>query len=122
MAAKQAFPEAKSDNVFGQARKPLKMFRADSAGSYQACLAHARQNGKRLGRPLTAALEATEIRPLPRTGISKSEIARRLQIGHTSVRRPSLFRGRLCGVLIGAGGEAPHVIRGQAVRVPSGET
>src|ERR1700733_1933422 len=28
MAAKRASPKAKSDNVFGQARKPLKMFRA----------------------------------------------------------------------------------------------
>src|SRR6267378_3112246 len=28
MAAKRAFPKAKSDNVFGQARKPGKMFRA----------------------------------------------------------------------------------------------
>ena len=27
MAAKRAFPKAKSDNVFGQARKPAKMFR-----------------------------------------------------------------------------------------------
>src|SRR3979490_880211 len=28
MAAKRAFPKAKSDNVFGQSRKPSKMFRA----------------------------------------------------------------------------------------------
>ena len=28
MAAKRASPKAKSDNVFGQARKPTKMFRA----------------------------------------------------------------------------------------------
>jgi putative DNA-invertase from lambdoid prophage Rac len=28
MAAKRAFPKAKSDNVFGQRRKPAKMFRA----------------------------------------------------------------------------------------------
>ena len=28
MAAKRAFPKAKSGNVFGQARKPAKMFRA----------------------------------------------------------------------------------------------
>lgn len=28
MAAKRAFPKAKSSNVFGQARKPSKMFRA----------------------------------------------------------------------------------------------
>ena len=28
MPAKRAFPKAKSDNAFGQARKPAKMFRA----------------------------------------------------------------------------------------------
>jgi putative DNA-invertase from lambdoid prophage Rac len=53
----------------------------------RAGLAHARLNGKRLGRPMTAGLQAAEIRKLNRTGISKSEIARRLQIGRTSVRR-----------------------------------
>ncbi len=50
-------------------------------------LAQARRNGKRLGRPLTAGLQATEIRKLHRAGISKSEIARRLLLGRTSVRR-----------------------------------
>jgi len=50
-------------------------------------LAHARQNGKRLGRPVTAGLHATEVRKLHRDGVSKSEIARRFQIGRTSVRR-----------------------------------
>jgi len=53
----------------------------------RAGLAHARQNGKQLGRPLTAGLHASQIRKLHRSGISKSEIARRLQIGRTSVRR-----------------------------------
>ena len=53
----------------------------------RAGLAHARQNGKRLGRPATAAAHAAEIRKLQRAGISKSEIARRLNIGRTSVRR-----------------------------------
>jgi putative DNA-invertase from lambdoid prophage Rac len=53
----------------------------------RAGLAHARLNGKRLGRPVTAGLQAPEIRELHRAGISKSEIARRLQIGRTSVRR-----------------------------------
>jgi DNA invertase Pin-like site-specific DNA recombinase len=53
----------------------------------KAGMAHARQNGKRLGRPATAAAQAAEIRKLDRAGISKSEIARRLQIGRTSVRR-----------------------------------
>jgi putative DNA-invertase from lambdoid prophage Rac len=53
----------------------------------RAGLAHARQNGKRLGRPATAAMHADKVRKLSRTGISKSEIARRLNIGRTSVRR-----------------------------------
>jgi putative DNA-invertase from lambdoid prophage Rac len=53
----------------------------------RAGLAHARQNGQRLGRPLTAAVHADQVRKLYRAGTSKSEIARRLQIGRTSVRR-----------------------------------
>jgi putative DNA-invertase from lambdoid prophage Rac len=53
----------------------------------RAGLAQARQNGKRLGRPETAARHAAEIRKLHRAGVSKSEIARRLRIGRTSVRR-----------------------------------
>ena len=53
----------------------------------RAGLAHARQSGKRLGRPLTAALHADQVRKLRRSGLSKSEIARQLNIGRTSVRR-----------------------------------
>jgi putative DNA-invertase from lambdoid prophage Rac len=53
----------------------------------RAGLAHARQNGKRLGRPPTAALPTRQVRKLHRAGVSKAEIARRLQIGRTSVRR-----------------------------------
>jgi putative DNA-invertase from lambdoid prophage Rac len=53
----------------------------------RAGLAHARQNGKKLGRPLTAGLHADQVRKLYRAGISKTEIARRLNIGRTSVRR-----------------------------------
>ena len=53
----------------------------------RAGLVHARLNGQRLGRPATAALHTAEIRKLHRAGVSKSEIARRLQIGGTSVRR-----------------------------------
>jgi len=52
------------------------------AGLVQACL-----NGKQLGRPITAGRHATEIRRLHRAGIAKAEIARRLEIGRTSVRR-----------------------------------
>jgi putative DNA-invertase from lambdoid prophage Rac len=53
----------------------------------RAGLAYARQNGKQLGRPMTAGLQAAEIRRLSRAGFAKAEIARRLQIGRTSVRR-----------------------------------
>ena len=53
----------------------------------RAGLAQARQNGKRLGRPITAGRHASEIRKLHRAGITKAEIARRLKIGRTSVRR-----------------------------------
>jgi len=53
----------------------------------RAGLDHARQNGKRLGRPATATVHADEVRKLRRSGLSKSAISRRLQIGRTSVRR-----------------------------------
>ena len=36
---------------------------------------------------MTAGLQAAEIRKLHRAGVGKAEIARRLQIGRTSVRR-----------------------------------
>jgi putative DNA-invertase from lambdoid prophage Rac len=52
------------------------------AGLAQAC-----QNGQRLGRPVTAALHADQVQKLYRAGLSKAEIARRLTIGRTSVRR-----------------------------------
>ena len=53
----------------------------------KAGLAQAQANGKKLGRPAPAAIHAAEIRKLHRAGINKSEIARRLNIGRTSVRR-----------------------------------
>jgi hypothetical protein len=40
-----------------------------------------------LGRPVTAGLYAAEIRKLHRAGVAKAEIARRLNLGRTSVRR-----------------------------------
>ena len=53
----------------------------------RAGFAHARQNGQRLGRPLTAALHTDQVRKFYRAGISRAEIARRLAISWTSVRR-----------------------------------
>jgi DNA invertase Pin-like site-specific DNA recombinase len=53
----------------------------------RAGLAYARRNGKRLGRPATAAVHTDKIHKLSLSGLSKSEIARRLNIGRTSVRR-----------------------------------
>jgi DNA invertase Pin-like site-specific DNA recombinase len=53
----------------------------------RAGLAHARENGKKLGRPTTVRHHAAKVRNLHRAGVTKSEIARRLQIGRTSVRR-----------------------------------
>ncbi|HZP01999.1 MAG TPA: recombinase family protein [Terriglobia bacterium] len=53
----------------------------------RAGLAHARQNGQRLGRPVTAALHADQVLKLYRAGITQAEIARRLQIERASVRR-----------------------------------
>ena len=50
-------------------------------------LAHARLQGKRLGQPPTAAGKAGSVRDLFLSGISKSEIERRLGIGQTSIRR-----------------------------------
>jgi hypothetical protein len=41
----------------------------------------------RLPRPTTAAKKSGQIRKLHRAGVSKAEIARRLEIGRTSVRR-----------------------------------
>jgi putative DNA-invertase from lambdoid prophage Rac len=53
----------------------------------RAGIAEARLKGKRFGRPLTAAKKAGQIWKLYRAGVSKAEIARRLTIGRTSVRR-----------------------------------
>jgi DNA invertase Pin-like site-specific DNA recombinase len=53
----------------------------------RAGLAQALLNGRRLGRPATAAAHTAEIGKLYRTGIAKAEIARALNIGRTFVRR-----------------------------------
>ena len=53
----------------------------------RAGLAHAREQGKHLGRPQTAALHASQVWKLYRDDVSKAEIARRLKIGRASVCR-----------------------------------
>ena len=53
----------------------------------RAGIEQARREGRHLGRPPTAALRADEVRELAADGLSKSEIARRVGIGRTSVRR-----------------------------------
>src|SRR5271155_1215503 len=53
----------------------------------RAGIAEARLKGKHLGRPVTVGKKAAQIRKLHRTGVSKAEIARRLEIARTSVRR-----------------------------------
>lgn len=53
----------------------------------RAGLAEARLNGKRLGRPRTIDAHMGRVRALHRRGISKAEIARRLKLPRTSVRR-----------------------------------
>ena len=53
----------------------------------KAGIAHARANGKPHGRPKSAALKAEQVKALKREGLSKSEIARKIGISRTSVRR-----------------------------------
>jgi putative DNA-invertase from lambdoid prophage Rac len=53
----------------------------------RAGIAEARSQGKHLGRPVTVGKQAGQIRKLHRSGVSKAEIARRLEISRTSVRR-----------------------------------
>jgi putative DNA-invertase from lambdoid prophage Rac len=53
----------------------------------RAGIAQARKNGKPHGRPPTAMNIRTKIRELFAKGLSKSDIARQLEIGRTSVRR-----------------------------------
>jgi DNA invertase Pin-like site-specific DNA recombinase len=53
----------------------------------RAGIAQARREGRLHGRPRTASLKADEIHRLKAERVSHSEIARRLGIGRTSVRR-----------------------------------
>ena len=53
----------------------------------KAGIAQARQQGKPHGRPPTVKAHTAEIKRLFGRGISKREIAKRLKIGRTSVRR-----------------------------------
>jgi DNA invertase Pin-like site-specific DNA recombinase len=60
----------------------------------RAGIAEARLQGKHLGRPVTVGKMAGHVRKLYRAGVSKAEIARRLDIGRTSVRRILTPKGR----------------------------
>jgi putative DNA-invertase from lambdoid prophage Rac len=53
----------------------------------KAGIAHARKEGRPHGRPPTARRQASRVKRLFARGLSKAAIARRLQIGRTSVRR-----------------------------------
>jgi putative DNA-invertase from lambdoid prophage Rac len=53
----------------------------------KAGIAHARKLGKPHGRPITVAYKADKAKQLFSKGLSKAEIARKLGIGRTSVRR-----------------------------------
>ncbi len=66
--------------VFAAFKKEILQERA------RAGLAHARQNGKRSGRPISAALHAGQMRELFRAGANEAGIARELQTGRISVR------------------------------------
>lgn len=53
----------------------------------KAGIAHARAKGKPHGRPKTAALKEKEVKELYEEGYNKSQIAQKLGISRTSVRR-----------------------------------
>ena len=53
----------------------------------KAGIVHARKEGRAHGRPKTASLQSDEVLRLKAERVSHSEIARRLGIGRTSVRR-----------------------------------
>jgi len=53
----------------------------------KAGIAHARAKGKAHGRPKTAALKTEQIIQMNKDGYNKSQIAKKLGISRTSVRR-----------------------------------
>jgi putative DNA-invertase from lambdoid prophage Rac len=53
----------------------------------KAGIAQARKEGRTGGRPPTARRKSAEVQKLARKGLNRSEIARRLRISRTSVRR-----------------------------------
>lgn len=53
----------------------------------KAGIANARANGKRHGRPRTAALKRDEIRTLKSKGLNNSQIAKKLGISRASVSK-----------------------------------
>ncbi len=53
----------------------------------RAGIAQARKEGRKHGRPKSAGLKEKEVKRLFARGVSKAEIARRLQISRTSVKR-----------------------------------
>ena len=61
----------------------------------RAGIAQARKEGKRHGRPRSAARKAVEVKELFGEGLSKTEISRRLKIGRTSVRRILAEKGHV---------------------------
>jgi DNA invertase Pin-like site-specific DNA recombinase len=68
----------------------------------KAGIAQARAEGKPHGRPRTASLLEHQLNEMHEAGMSKSEIARRLSIGRTSVRRILADNGRSQFADIGA--------------------
>lgn len=53
----------------------------------KAGIEHARKQGKPHGRPRSATIKSEQVKQLSAKGLSKSAIARKLNIGRTSVRR-----------------------------------
>lgn len=53
----------------------------------KAGIAQARKDGRPHGRPTTVGKKVNEMKKLARKGLSKSAIARQLNVGRTSVRR-----------------------------------